>query len=159
MIHSFIKEKGENSLWNIIKNNDDITEFMDTMCFFHDSCIKEIKYLSGAYVNKDLSMCPVNGSRILKVIIQRQFEKFSMVEMEFKGLKYLKLFPCGDEYTCEIMDSALIMKDGCIYWCDCGDIAQTDLESYDGTIICALQLRWRQIENCMGNDEFYFSRI
>lgn len=56
---------------------------MDTVCGFHDSCLKELKYISGAYVNDELSMLPVNNQRVLSMIIQRQFKNPSVVEMQF----------------------------------------------------------------------------
>lgn len=102
----------------------DLDSFMNIMCGFHDSCVKEIKYISGAYVNEKLSMSPVNSQRILCVIIQRQFEDPSAIEMQFAGLKYLKLFPNGENYTCEILDASMIIKEDCIYWCDCGGLSE-----------------------------------
>lgn len=146
-------------MWNEINSNNDLINFMDTICYFHDSCIKEMKYLSGAYVNEDLSMYPINDCRILRVIIQRQFKDNAIIEMEFSGLKRLQLLPCDDEYTCEILDSTMILKDDCIYWCDCGELSEKDLESYDGTVICASKLRWRSIDGFMGQKEIYTSII
>ncbi len=61
-------------MWNEITTEKDLNSFMDVMCYFHDSCLKEIKYISGAYVNEKLSMIPVNDKRILK----RQFENPSV---------------------------------------------------------------------------------
>ncbi len=43
-------------MWHEIKNNEDITNFMESVFYFHDSCIKEIKYTSGAYVQENLAM-------------------------------------------------------------------------------------------------------
>lgn len=114
--------------------------------------------MSGAYVNEQLFMHADNDCRRLSVIIQRQFKDDSMdsmIEMEFEGLKYLKLFPVDDNYTCEILDSTMILKDDCIYWCDCGGLSETDLDDYEGTMICASKLRWRPISNCMGSEEFF----
>lgn len=145
-------------MWHEITSNTDITKFMDKICSFHDSCIKEMKYLSGAYVDENLSMYPVNDLRILRVIIQRQYSDDSMVELEFSGLKFLRLFPCDDEYTCEILDSTMIMHDDNIYWCDCGGVSEKDLVSYKGTMICASKLRWRSINGNMGQKEFYISK-
>lgn len=146
-------------MWHEINNNSDLINFMNTICFFHDSCIKEMKYLSGAYVDDDLSMFPVNDIRVLKVIVQRQFQDNSMIEMEFKGLKHLQLLPCDDSYTCEILDSTILLKDDCIYWCDCGEVSEMDFDNYRGTMICASKLRWRSIDNCMGQKEFYTSTV
>lgn len=142
-------------MWNEITDNNDLMKFMETISFFHDSCIKEMKYISGAYVNDNLSMYPVNDDRTLNVIIQRQYSDISMFELEFQGLKYLKLFPVDNQYTCEILDATVILKNDCIYWCDCGDLSEDDLDSYCGTVICASKLRWRQINDCMGKNRFF----
>lgn len=146
-------------MWHIIKNCNDLSEFMNEMCHFHDSCIKEMHYISGAYVGNDLSMYPINSQRVLRVVVQRQFDKNSMIEMEFIGLKHLKLSPVDENYTCEILESTMIVKDGNIYWCDCGCLSEMDLAAYEGTFICASQLRWRAIENHMGDKEFYHSEV
>ena len=116
-----------------------------------------MKYVSGAYVNEKLGMYPVNDRRILRVIIQRQFEDIPMIEMEFKGLRCLKLFPYDDQYTCEILDSTMVLKNDCIYWCDCGGLSEADLDNYSGTMICASKFIWRPIENSMGPAEYYHS--
>lgn len=146
-------------MWEIISTSDEILKFMEKVCYFHDSCIKEISYISGAYVGENLSMYPLNNRRVLRVVIQRQYEKDSMIEMEFQGLKHLKLFPVDESYTCEILDSTMIMKDGNIYWCDCGNLSESDLDDYTGTLICASKLKWRSIENHMGKKEFYHSAV
>ena len=146
-------------MWKEITNNDEIQRFMERVGCFHDSCIKEMSYISGAYVNDDLSMLPFNKQRILRVIIQRQHEKDSMIEMEFRGLKCLKLFPDDEHYDCIIFDSAMLMKDGNIYWYDSSDLLESESEDYTGTLICASELRWRSIENHMGEAEFYRSDV
>lgn len=145
-------------MWNEITNEKDIHAFMEMVGGFHDSCIKEMKYLSGAYVSDDLAMWPLSDKRVLNVVVQRQFKEKSMIEMQFTGLKYLKLFPLDEkEYTCEILGSIMFFKDGGIYWCDCEDVSEDDFEDYEGTLICAEGLRWRNIENRMGAEEFYLS--
>lgn len=146
-------------MWKIISTNDEMLEFMDEVCNFHDSCIKEISYVSGAYVDVNLAMHPLNNRRVLRVLIQRQSEKDSMIEIEFQGLKYVKLFPVDENYTCEILDSTMIMKDGNIYWGDCGNLSESDLDDYTGTLICASKFKWRSIENHMGKSEFYHSVV
>lgn len=146
-------------MWETISTNDDVLKFLERMCYFHDSCIKEMRYISGAYVDENFSMQPLNNRRVLRVIIQRQYEKDSMIEMEFQGLKHLKLFPVDERYTCEILDSTMIMKGGNIYWCDCGNLSEADFDDCAGTIICASGLKWRSIENHMGEKEFYHSAV
>lgn len=142
-------------MWNEIFNDSEIDKFMKKVCWFHDSCIKEIKYISGAYVNKELSMYPLNNRRILNIIIQRQFDELSTIEMEFVGLNFLKLFPTDENYTCEIIDASMFRKGNCIFWCDQGGVTEADLEKYEGTIICASKLRWRALEKPIGNEEYF----
>lgn len=144
-------------MWNEIVNENDLNNFMDIINYFHDSCIKELKYISGAYVGETLSMYPVNNKRTLNVIIQRQYKDISAIEMEFIGLKHLNMFPTDEEYTCEILDSTMILKEGCVYWCDCGGLSEADLENYTGTMICASKVQWRAADEYIGPKEVYVS--
>lgn len=143
-------------MWHMIDNGNNLVEFMKTICYFHDSCIKEIKYNSGAYVDDDLAMYPINKDRVLKVIVQRQFADIPMIELEFQGLKYLRLYPVDEQYTCEILGATMFFKDGCVYWCDCDDLNEVNIDNYLGTVICASKFRWRQIDGCMGNTSFFY---
>ena len=127
-------------MWETISSSDEISRFMERVYDFHDSCIKEMNYISGAYVEDSLWMHPLNDRRILRVIIQRQFAE-------------------DESYTCEILDSAMLLKDGSIYWCDCGDVTEADLDDYEGTLICASKLRWRSVESPLGDKEFYHSDV
>ena len=142
-------------MWNEIANEIDLNSFMNTVYKFHDSCLKELKYISGAYVNENLNMLPVNKQRILSIIIQRQFENPSVIEMQFMGLKYLKLFPNDENNTCEILDATMILKEDCIYWCDCGGLSAENIEGYTGTVICASKVRWRAVDEYIGSNEIY----
>lgn len=142
-------------MWNEINNNEDLNHFMDLLYAFHDSCVKELKYISGAYVHENLSMHPINNQRVLKIIIQRQFKDPSAIELEFIGLKYLKMFPNDENYTCEILDATMILKEDCIFWCDCGGLSEVDLENYTGTMICASKVRWRVADEYIGSKEVY----
>lgn len=144
-------------MWNEIVNKNDLNNFMDAVCSFHDSCIKEFKYMSGAYVFENLSMHPINDQRGLKIIVQRQFKNPSVIEMEFIGLKHLKMFPNDENYTCEILDATMILKEDCIYWCDCGGLSEDDFSSYEGTLICATKVRWRAADEYIGSKEVYIS--
>lgn len=142
-------------MWHEINDKDDLRQFRNEMHGFHDSIIKEIKYLSGAYIDENLLMYPINDRGALRVLIQRQYEVNSMIELEFCGLKCLKLYPVDEKYTCEIIDSTMLIKDGYIYWCDCGGLTEETIEDYSGMLVCGSKLRWRAIENQMGNREFY----
>ena len=142
-------------MWQHVITEEDILHFIGEMHGFHDGCLKEMKYTSGAYVDENLYMRPVNTVRRLNLIIQIQNQDCSMIEMEFTGVKRLNLYPVDEEYTCEITGASLFIKDGDIYWCD-QEIAPEDVGNYCGdTLICATSLRWRQVHNRMGPEAFY----
>ena len=144
-------------MWNEIISEHDLSDFLSRFGYFHDSCIKEIKYISGAYVNEDLSMYPINSQRTVKIIFQRQYSNPSVIEMEFIGLSQLSLFPPDDNYTCEIVDATMIRHDDRIYWCDCGGLSEMDLNDYRGTLICSSKVRWRTADEYIGKKEIYKS--
>jgi len=70
-------------MWHEILNQSDLDNFMEILYDFHDSCIKEMKYISDVYVREDLYMCPTNDPSTIRVIIQRQFKNLFVIEMEF----------------------------------------------------------------------------
>jgi len=102
----------------------DLDKFLSSFGGFHDSCIKEFKYTSGAFVDENLSMFPVNNQRSLKVIFQRQISNPSVVEIEFMGLQRLSIYPIDENSTCEIHDATMILSDNCMYWYDCERLAE-----------------------------------
>lgn len=142
-------------MWHEIRTEEDITFLMETVGYFHDSCLKELKYVSGAYVNADLSMHPINDTRELKIIIQRQDDNPSAIELVFSGLNNCKLFPSNEQFTCEILDATLLWKGSNILWADCGGLSLEEIEKYDGTVISATGLRWRAVSEWIGRGEVY----
>lgn len=144
-------------MWNELRTQQGIDNFMKEIIGFHDSCIKEMKYSSGAYVDKNLSMLPTNTKRTLTVLIQRQFDDISALELEFSGLEYIRMYPVNPDYTCEILDASFFVKDGLIYWCDSSDVKDDTINNYKGTVICSKKVRWRNASELIGENEFYRS--
>lgn len=142
-------------MWNEIKNTEDIKSFMNQMIYFHDSCVKELRYISGAYVENNLSMYPINQSNTLYIVVQRQFKDMSVVEMKFSGLKELRLNPLSEKHTCEIFQASLLFVDDDICWCDSEDWEDADSLDYDGIAVRASSMCWRVVEDALGSDEFY----
>lgn len=66
-------------MWNKVSTQVELDDFIAKFLGFHDSCIKEIKYTSGAFVNENLSMHPLNDKRKLTVIIERQFDDYPII--------------------------------------------------------------------------------
>jgi len=142
-------------MWNEIIKENDIKKLMTEYGFFHDACIKEIKYISGAFVNSDLSMSPFNIDGVLSIIFQRQYENPTVIEMEFCGLKNLHLISSKEGNTCIIYGASLSLNDGLFYWGDSINIE--DFQSYKGTWICSDKIRWRNADEYIGNQEIYKS--
>lgn len=142
-------------MWNPIQTHQDILRLLVDTEQFHDSCIKEIKYLSGAFVDNSLAMHPINSLRKLSILIQRQSNFLSTIEIEFGGLIYFYLSPVDERFSCEILDGDMCLHNGCIYWGDCGKIFPEETENYPGTLICAESCRWRVVNNGLGNAAFY----
>jgi len=146
-------------MWNEIENEADIHRFMKLVGWFHDGCIKELRYTSGAFVAKTLSMHPFNSERTLRMIVQRQYRNPMAVEMEFKGLAKLSMFPADPNlYDCILLGATMIKGDNCIYWCDSGNLSESELNSYEGTLICASKVRWRVADEYIGSEEVYRNR-
>ena len=142
-------------MWHEITDSDALKEWMEEMACFHDSCIKEIQYISGAFVNDCLMMHPVNSRRILRVLILRQCRENSAVELEFEGLCYCRLSPVDETYDCIIGEASLAFRDGGVCW---RDVEETRPEEEGDTMIRAARLRWRTVEHGMGDGEYYGGR-
>ena len=143
-------------MWNTISSKEDLDSFISVFGGFHDSCLKEMKYNSGAYVANDLSMYPYNKERLLRLIFQRQYDNPAAIEMEVSGLIIMRLsLKDADLYTCEILGATMIMAEDRIYWCDCAGVSEEDLMNYEGILICGSQIRWRPLEERIGKGEVY----
>ena len=144
-------------MWNEISTEQELNEFLDLFGGFHDCCLKELRYISGAYVESNLSMYPVNELRNLYIIFQRQNKNDTVIEMEFSGLVKLNLHPNDENYTCEILDTSMFFEDGLVYWGD-SNWFEVKREQYDGTWLCAKKAKWRIASKYIGNDNVYVCR-
>lgn len=142
------------SIWNEIVSQQDLTKFLELYDGFHDCCLKELRYVSGAFVRQDFAMHPINDQRKLYVMFQRQNEKNSVVELEFSSLESLSLKPVNQTYTCEIFDASMYFENGKIYWADSSEFSKQK-KVYDGTWICAEKVRWRFVDEYIGDNVIY----
>jgi hypothetical protein len=142
-------------MWNEINTKDDIENLMKIFGCFHDSCIKEIKYISGAYVDSDLRMKAVNDKRTLRIIFQRQYKNPNVIEMEFEGLEMLYLPPLGIKYSCNLYDATFFRENEKFYWADCSGLKLDELQEYEGTWLCANKAKWREKDEYIGDKEIY----
>ena len=129
-------------MWNEINTEQELFAFLKLYSNFHDCCLKEMRYISGAFVNLNSEMHPINDKRKLYIVFQGQCADITSIEMEFSGLIKLNLIPVDETYTCEILDISMFFENGKIYWGD-SDEFFVQRELYDGTWLCAEKVRWR----------------
>lgn len=133
-------------MWNEIKNEHDIEEFMNIVNEFSNSCIKEMRYISGGYVNaNDLSMYAVSDVRELRIIFHRQYEDIYAFEMKFIGVSDL-IMHATDLTDCVIYDSTFIKNNNMFYWFDYED-GDTENIYKEGTCVVAEKVFWREINS------------
>jgi hypothetical protein len=146
-------------MWHDITNQNETEDFMEKMGNFHDGCLKELKYISGAYVCTDLSMQPLNDRRILKVILQRQYDDPSVIEMEFIGLTRFILIPVDPCINFAFISRAkMFFKNDCICWCDQEEFSEEGIGEKPETLICASKVRWRSADEFIGDGEVYLTK-
>lgn len=141
-------------IWNEINTEQELNDFLESYGGFHDCCLKELRYISGAFVDKNLSMHPINNQRKLYILFQRQYENVTVIEMEFSGLVKLNLIPNHETCTCEILDISMFFENGKIYWGD-SEWFKEQRELYEGTWLCAEKAKWRIADKYIGDKEIY----
>ena len=141
-------------MWKDVSCKDEIVILLNETNHFHDSCIKEIYYVSGAYVDTDYGMYPVNDKRQLHLFVQLQIEEKSTIELVFSEVSSIRLNPVSQDYTCEISGATIIEEDGLIYWVDDYDQSIETVNDYTGTVICARHLKYRFLD-IKGNKNIY----
>ena len=103
---------------------------MKNFASFHDGTLEKISYSES------------NESTSVKAVFDNS-GWFGIVELCFEGIKMLKIMPATEDYTREIYEASLIIEDESVFWADCY-MEKEDL-SYEGSIIKALNLKWRKI--------------
>lgn len=126
-----------------IVNEEDIRLLMQEYVGFHDSCIKEIKYVSGSYVNENRSMQPFNDVRRVEVLFQSQIAKKRDLELHFVKLKSMYLEPQDENYDGIIYEASLKQFEGLFYWCDWESFKKEDIDVTKGTWISSEKIMWR----------------
>ena len=142
-------------MWNEISDDVKIREFLEHVNYFHDTCIKEIRYISGAWVNEDLSMHPINEINSVEIIFQCQFKDPCTMVIKFIDVDVLHLAPVNMFYTCEILDAAMFRKDDLIFWANDYSVNESNIVNYTGTWISAKRVVCKAINSCLGQDIIY----
>jgi hypothetical protein len=144
-------------VWHDVKTNDDVLELMETFGHFHDSCIKELHYQSGTFVNRDLTMTMINQP-VLTILFQRMWENPSVVEMEFSEIIEFHLKPVEKQYTTDIPGAKLYLDDEIFYWADWDNWDKNSEYKNTATWVSAKAVKWCTREEFIGGDIFYKKR-
>lgn len=127
-----------------IRTDADIMDFMKQFAFFHDSCIKEIHYISGSFVTDCRSMHPVNSKRSLSIIFESQQAKCKTIELLFNKITELHLIPETGDCDCVIRGVSFKKTNNLFYWANWMDFSTDDLPIDFGTYIIAESVSWRE---------------
>lgn len=134
--------------WNYIENKQDIDRLMKEFLGFHDSVIRQINYITGDYVDKDGSMC-LSESYNKKIQIFFDSQWSGSIEIVFEAVKVLHLVPPGECCLGDLYDASIFVQDFMIYFYDTA--FDKIPESYNGTWVKALGMRWRKCQELQKN--------
>lgn len=129
-----------------IKNEKDIVYFLDQCEHFHDSCVFEIHYKSGAYVSENLAMHPVNSVNTLTIQFHSQNETCRRFDVVFTDLIHFHFTPLPCMYSCEIFKGKLMQRNGAFYWSPEDEFDPEDvscLTNNNTTWVCCKRIKWR----------------
>ena len=138
-----------------INSDKDIEILMNKFNGFHDSCLKELRYYSGSYVNNDGGMYPFNSIRCITIIFQSQNADIRAIEMKFEKIEKLNLFPQNEEYDSIIYGASIKKIDNIFYWSEWENFRFEDLDKEEGTWLSAQKISWRPLENALGEKRIY----
>lgn len=115
-------------MWNEIKTEDDIANFMDFYEDFHDSCIVSLNYSSGMFVNEKNAMVGSSNREHKLTVIFNSFGS-KPVELLFEGVRKFSFPAWQDCLLDDIYDAYLAFHtellgktrdDRLIVWADKG---------------------------------------
>lgn len=138
-----------------INSQKDIDFLMESFGYFHDSCIKEIKYVSGGYVELNHSMYPFNSLRTINIIFQSQNAPMPVIEMQFDLINRMNLEPRDENYDCIIYSASLVKINNIYYWSEWNDFKVADIENGYGTWISSQKIKWRPLTKAIGKEIIY----
>ena len=143
--------------WNAVNSSNDIHDLMESFGGFHDTCLVDVFYRSGAHVTKDNAMVFEPSSEyVLFMTFHSQWYKESL-ELCFTGVRRCNIVGFQNNYFCEILDCYLAFHtdlvsgrdDPLIVWADfagfspCRNAQESVLHEPATTYVIAEQLKWR----------------
>ena len=128
-------------MWKQVKTQKDIDEMLLECRGFHDCCLYNLQYVSGAYVDETGSMYPMNSKRTITLQLHQQGGSPKTIELQFNGLCTMVLSPTSLDFTCELLEAYVVLHNEKVFWMsDSSEVTDTDQRVY----ICAEELSWRR---------------
>lgn len=125
-----VRELSDITEWNYILTQADADDFMKSFAGFHDSTLEKINYSE------------TEGSTTANAIFDNS-GWFGVVELCFEGVQMLKIMPATENCSREFFEASLIVENESIFWADA--YMEKPNDSYEGSIIKALNLKWRKL--------------
>ena len=139
----------KNINWKKINVDEDIKYLMNIFGHFHDSCIKEMHFIMGSFVEADLSMFIGEEGFKVRILFQRQCQDPSAIELLFEGILKLNVTDNPGSNPI-ILGSTLLFDNGVYYWADAADWSSEDNDKNCVNWICAKTIQYRDVSQWIG---------
>jgi hypothetical protein len=124
---------------------------MDAFGGFHDGCLREMHVWTGYSVGRNLSMdVPHEYELSARVLIQRQFESPSAIEMLFEQVVRINVVPPPENYDAIIYGATLLLRDGTFYWSPEEEWSPENVAASQ-TFLASNRVSWRDASDWMGS--------
>lgn len=141
--------------WKDIKTQSEADALLSIFGYFHDACIRELHMWTEHWVSENLSMaCNGDLDTKIRILIQRQFENPSSIELLFEEVERFNLVPSPENYDSIIYEAVLLVKEDGIYWSPEDDWSLESSDRDECTWLKARQLKWREV-NWLGEQLHY----
>lgn len=140
-------------LWNNIKSKEDLDNLNNLFGNFHDSCLKEMCFSTGGYVENDLSIYAYSNP-IARFLFQRQWKEPSVIEIEFSNVLQINIKPEGENNFIDIINAHIYLSDGIFFW-SAKDYEMKEEGKDEYTWIEAKNVCWRVRDELIGKDMVY----
>ena len=125
-----VRDLPDREIWTYIQTPEDAVDFMKKFAGFHDSTLEKLVYEES-----------YGGSRVTATFDNTGW--FGVAELCFEGVLAMNVRPPKENYSREIMEGTLLVRDETVLWAD-WYMKEEDLHN-DGSYIKALSLKWRKI--------------
>ena len=146
-----------NTLWNRLTSTADINNLLKVFDGFHDSCLREAHLWTEHWVGSDLRMhCSGELDTRVRLLIQRQFNAPSAIELQFEQVVTFHLQPSPRNYDSIILGATMLIDGDTFYWADTGGWSPAAKDRDQATWIASKKVSWRDASDWMGADLRYW---